>query len=226
MSAYLDAFPTIQYTFSKDRKNFLTLRNIFTRVKMIHSTLLQTLVYYEYAMKDSDTLEGIAYKYYGSATRHWIIILSNSIIDPYFDIPLKARDFQNNLVLKYGSIEAAQNTLHHIQQSQNVTTITAGGANSQVYLGTVNPTELTYDFKSKQLKTFTTPTIQFPVVQVALSTVSFPDGSVVTTNTQLQAVSCYDYENTLNESKRQIKLVDASYVSQIEAEFASLLSDG
>jgi hypothetical protein len=39
-----------------------------------------------------------------------------------------------------------------------------------------------------------------------------------------ESVSFYDYENELNEQKKNIKLIDVSYISAIEREFKQLLS--
>jgi hypothetical protein len=49
---------------------------------------------------------------------------------------------------------------------------------------------------------------------------SFP----ATIETYFSPVSYYDYENELNEKKKNIKLIDASYVNAIESEFKNLLS--
>ena len=45
--------------------------------------------YYEYEVKDTDTPEIIADKFYGSPERHWIVLGLNQIIDPQWDWPLQ-----------------------------------------------------------------------------------------------------------------------------------------
>ena len=39
-----------------------------------------------------------------------------------------------------------------------------------------------------------------------------------------ESANFYDYENELNEQKKNIKLIDVAYVSAIEREFKQLLS--
>jgi len=45
---------------------------------------------------------------------------------------------------------------------------------------------------------------------------------IVTTK---NALTYYDYENELNESKRSIKIIDKSYASQIESELLALVTN-
>jgi len=52
---------------------------------------------------------------------------------------------------------------------------------------------------------------------------TFPNGSTVTYNVSKNALSIYDYENQLNESKRNINLINKNYASQMESQFKSLV---
>jgi hypothetical protein len=221
---YFAQFPTVYYTFDPAKQEFFTLRNLFTRVIDIQSVLQNSLVYYEYTMKDTDTLESIAFKYYGDPLRWWIIMFANVMIDPYFDVVLKQTDFDANIVVKYGSIEQAQNTLAMITQTQTVITTINGSSNTRIYNTSVANTGYTYDFRLKQLIPQTLPTIDLPIIKLSDVTVVTPDGSIVETVTTLNAVTCYDNEVAINEAKRQIVLIDKSYAGQIEQQFQSLLA--
>ena len=44
------------------------------------------------------TPENIADRYYGDSTLHWIVLLTNNILDPYFDFPLNYRNFVEMLI--------------------------------------------------------------------------------------------------------------------------------
>ena len=50
--------------------------------------------------------------------------------------------------------------------------------------------------------------------------------TVIDTDIQsyFESVSYFDYENEVNEQKRNIRLIDVAYVSAIEREFKQLLS--
>jgi hypothetical protein len=223
---YFDAFPQIYYTFDPKQQEFYTLKNIFTRVNVLSAVLTDSLVYYKYTMQDGDTLENMAFKLYGDPLRHWIIIFANTIIDPYFDLPLSQDNFANNIILKYGSAANAQSQLDHITQTETVVTSKNGLSNTQVYTTTVTSEPFTYNFLTGALVARTLPTLNLPQITVSSYTVTTPDGSTVTTTTTLNAVSAYQNEVNINEAKREIILIDPSYCTQIEAEFASLLSTG
>jgi len=221
---YFAQFPTVSYTFDPARQEFYTLRNLFTRIADIQSVLQNSLVYYQYVMKDTDTLEGIAFKYYGDPLRWWIIMYANVMIDPYFDVPLKQSDFDACIAVKYGSVQAAQNTVSLITQTQTVITTINGSSNTNVYTSSVANTGFTYDFRLNQLIPQALPTLALPIITVSNNTVVTDDGATVQTIVQLNAVSAYQQETDINEAKRKIVLIDKSYVGQIESEFQSLLA--
>jgi hypothetical protein len=50
----------------------------------------------------------VAHNYYGSVDYAWLVMISNQMIDPYFDWVLSDEEFQEFIVKKYGSITAAQ----------------------------------------------------------------------------------------------------------------------
>lgn len=220
---FFNQFPNLLYTFDPNQSEFVVLKNIFTRVKVLDAVLQNSLVYYKYSMKDGDTLESIAHKYYGDAKRHWLIIYANSIIDPYFDLPLNQANFDNNIKIKYGSLANAQATLHHINQIETVTSSVNGSSNTQVYISTLTNQPYTYDFLLNKLVPQTLPSIGFPEVIIGSVTLDLPDGTVATTDTKLEAISNYDYELGVNEGKRQIVLIDKKYAAQIENQLQQLL---
>ena len=44
-------------------------------------------IFYPYTLQEGDTPEIIAEKYYGDPEKHWIVLLANNIIDPFFEFP-------------------------------------------------------------------------------------------------------------------------------------------
>ena len=43
-----------------------------------------------YAIKDGESPDTVAYNYYDDPSYAWLVLLSNNIIDPYFEWPLLA----------------------------------------------------------------------------------------------------------------------------------------
>lgn len=58
-------------------------------------------IYYPYALQEGDTPEIIAAKYYGDPERHWIVMLANDTINPFFDFALDYQVFDRYLNDKY-----------------------------------------------------------------------------------------------------------------------------
>jgi len=221
---YFQQFPTMLYTFDPNKIEYTTVRNIFARVKIIDDILQNSLVYYQYNMKDGDNAEIVADKYYGDTKRHWMVFFANRVVDPYFDMPLKQHDLEQNIIAKYGSLSNAQAVIHHVEQRTNVTTSLFGTTTTEQYVATLNQ-PYTYNFALKQVQGVTLPTIGSPTLQQSTSSITLADGSVVTTTVVLQAVTNYDYEVSVNESKRQVQLIDKQYASMLEKQLTSLLSE-
>lgn len=190
---------------------------------MISDVLQNSLAYYQYGMKDSDTAEIVAFKYYGDPFRHWMVFFANQIIDPYFDMPLKERDLENNIIYNYGSLANAQATLYQVLQYVNVTTTFAGTSNTISYVSTLEDS-YSYNFTTNQLEPVTLPSLDFPILDQGSTTVVFPDGTTVTTDTVWVAQSAYDYLVSQNEEKRNIQLLDKQYAGALEQEFIQLMS--
>jgi hypothetical protein len=220
---YFQQFPTILYSFNPEEKDFHSVVNIFARVEMLASVLNNGLVYYPYSVQDTDTIEMIAHKYYGDAKRHWIVMFSNQIVDPYFDFPLSTDALNNNIVLEYGSLANAQSILYEVQQQIMTETNYYGNVNVS-YANTTLEEAYTYNFITNQLETITLPSIEFPELQISTTTTTLPDGTVLTVTTTLFAISAYDYLVNQNESKRQIQLLDSQYASAVENQLTNLLS--
>lgn len=223
MAEYFQNFPNILYTFDPNLLEYSVVKNIFARVKIVDAILQNSLVYYAYNMKESDSAEIISDKYYGTTKRHWIVMFANQVVDPYFHLPLKETDLKNNIISKYGTLSNAQGTLHHVEQHVNVTSSFAGSSNTISYVSRLQD-PYTYNFLTNQVQAITLPNVAFPVIDQGTTSVTMPDGTLVSTDTSLVAISNYDYEVSTNEKKRQIQLLDKQYVDLVESQLQTLLS--
>ncbi len=94
--------------------------NILQRIKIRDLLKDSWLIYYEYDIRDGDTPEILADKVYGNSQYHWIILLANDIIDPYYDWPLSYEKFHSTIEKKYGSPTVSgerysKQTVHHYE---------------------------------------------------------------------------------------------------------------
>jgi hypothetical protein len=182
------------------KSEFRLATNLLTRIATVKGEIDTSSLYYEYNIKDGDTPEIIASKYYGDAELHWVVLIFNDIIDPFYDWPMEYRQFIKFLTDKYGSPATSQTTVHHYEKIIETTDHQSGETTTKIY---------TIDLESYDLL----PAEPTEVIN-----------AMVTEITSRNIVYCYDYENNLNESKRTINLVRKELVGTIKNQFKQLMS--
>ena len=115
MSFYFNNFPLVSYNFKKNN-NFELLTNITLRYKIRDIIKSTASIFYEYSVKDEDRPDIIAHKYYNNSTLDWIILITNDIIDPYYDWPLNNDNFNKYMTNIYGSVSSSQTTVYEYRQ--------------------------------------------------------------------------------------------------------------
>tara|TARA_B100000035_G_scaffold308384_1_gene312957 strand:+ start:1163 stop:1672 length:510 start_codon:yes stop_codon:yes gene_type:complete len=166
-------FPSIYYSAKGDGK-YTVMKDLMSRVKLISKVKENILGFDYYDVKDGETPEMIAHKYYGDVNLHWIILVTNDIIDYYEDWPMSVQRFEEFVKEKYDNPQG----IHHyeITQTSGDTTVTIDvGMNTTDYSGT--------------------------------------------------AISNYQYEDKLQEKKRQIRLITPEYVDQFVKEFERKMNE-
>lgn len=198
MPRYFYEFPKLLYT-RDGVTNLVT--NLLTRIATVKGEIDTSALYYEYNIKDGDTPEIIASKYYGDAELHWVVLIFNDIIDPFYDWPMEYRQFIKFLTDKYGSPATAQTTIHHYEKIVQTTDNISGEVTTKTYI-----IDLTsYNALPAEPTEFI--------------------NNMLTEVTSRRIVYSYDYENELNESKRQINLVRKELIGVIKDQFKQLMSD-
>ena len=197
---YFDTLPKIlQYDNVGTGRVFT---NLLARASIIPELLKNPAMYYSYDIQEGDTPEIIAHKYYGDSYRYWMVLLANEILDPQWGWPMSNTVFNDYLISKYGQAFNTQSTIHHYEKTL---TQFDSGTNTT----TTNTVEIdlnTYNTTFETTKSYTLPT------------------GVVTVTISKAAVSYYDYELDLNESKRSIQILNSSYVNQLETELKNLMT--
>lgn len=165
---YFSKFPIINYSLDGGNTSF-SITDIFRRVRAQTDNLLTSTAYDQYDIKEGETPEIIADQLYGNPALHWVILVSNEIIDPRFDWPLTSYALSKYITDKYGS--GNEYGIHHYINSD-------GDVVHSSYAGTKYP------------------------------------------------VSNTDYEETVNEGKRRIAVIQPRFVSKFVESFNGLLNDG
>lgn len=88
-------------------------KNILSRVSLAFNQNKNLPLFYDYVVEDDMRPDQVAYFYYNDANLAWLVMLCNTIIDPYFDWPLTTSQFNRNITNKYGSVAVAKSQVLH-----------------------------------------------------------------------------------------------------------------
>ncbi len=194
---YFKFLPTLPYDAFDDSGQKKVVTDIFKRVRATLRARTDKTIYYNYIVKDQETPEILAYKYYDSVQLHWLILLMNEVRDPQWDWPLNMRAFDKYIVNKYGSIETATQTTSHYETRELKAPVNGYEYNiNDVVLeeGIVVESDYFYSYAGK--------------------TWSIPE--------TVKEITMYDHELALNESKRSIVLLRRNLAYEFVDEFDSL----
>lgn len=209
MAKYFEKFPKVSYNINRSSSkvnNYELVTNIMTRLRVLTENLDSTFNYYNYTVKDGDTPEILAEKLYGDAEAHWLILLTNNMVDPQYDWPLNVRDFDNFIISKYGSIATAQITTHHYEKIIKRVNTTTDTTTLDVF-----------EISQSEYNTL-------PVSSGSPDQTLTVAGNIINTYPAYRnLVNSYDWEFSENEKRRTIKLIKAQYYSSIQNEFGSLM---
>ena len=102
---YFGKFPTLIYDLKVPAGAKFAepkiVTDIFRRIAIKQNLKQVGSLFVSYSVKDEDTPEIIAHKLYGSAGLHWVVLLANEIINPFFDWPLSERKLVPFINKKY-----------------------------------------------------------------------------------------------------------------------------
>ena len=125
---YFEQFPVIFYDAvgNGDEK---IVTHLLKRVA-VHSKASETVALFDtYNVRNGETPEMIAHKYYDDAEYHWVVLLINNITDRYHQWPMNTRQFLAHLAERYDNV----NAVHHYEIYQE-----SGDTNVKINIGTNN----------------------------------------------------------------------------------------
>ena len=98
--------------FDKIQYQGKTVTNITNSILLKYRPMNNTTLYTFHTVTEGETAESLADKYYGNAKDHWIILLLNNIVDPYFDWVLTSREISALVQSNYGDGRGSR--IHHL----------------------------------------------------------------------------------------------------------------
>ena len=251
---YFSQFPKIYYDLPVTSATDTTLQiltDITINVRVRKEILENITLYDEYDMKEGETPEIIAEKYYGNPELHWTIMLVNERYDYHNDFPLSTQELYENAIAKYGSENLDQ--IHHyekdglIVQGQGLLTVS-----DQLYQAIIPKSDVIqneYVFAQVVDKVVTATG---PKAVILLEKGKFVAGQDITLygirvnedtrvsgygavmaytlpnnafqlSTGYTAVTNIQHEETENEKKRRIKLISPQLIQQVVKELKDLI---
>lgn len=148
---------------------------------------------YQEYIIEEESASEIAFKLYQDETLDWVIYITNNIIDPKYDWPLGYRDFINFIVKKYGSVENA---------SRETTT-----DNIRHYEWIVQQQQVLFDGTK-------IPERRLIIDKAKYDTLPVNERDIVRN---------FEYEQRLNDAKRNIKVLRTEYLQQFLSEVKNIL---
>ena len=125
---YFEQFPVIYYD-AVGNDNPKVVTHLLKRVAL-HSKASETIALFDtYDVRNGETPEMIAHKYYDDAEYHWVILLVNNITDRYHQWPMNTRQFLSHLDERYDNVDAT----HHYEIYQE-----SGDTSVKINIGTSN----------------------------------------------------------------------------------------
>jgi hypothetical protein len=127
--SYFSKFPSMVYDMKNDG-NFKLLPDILRRVKQRNAIKSGQFIFDNYDVKDGEKPEDVAYKWFGDAELHWVILMTNNVIDRYYDWPMNQVQFQAFIEDKYSNPDG----IHHYEITKDSGRTTGQGPNDYSYL--------------------------------------------------------------------------------------------
>jgi hypothetical protein len=174
--------------------DYIQVKNFFKKGK-IRSDIIDNLVFFDkYKIIGNDRPDNVSFDFYGDSNLDWIVLLSNNIINIQTEWPLTQESFDRYLFEKYGipgdseldTYNRIYNDIHH--------------------------------YETTEVKNSSGVTILKAGIQVEEDfSISYYDNlteNVVTLNSVI-GVTNYEYEEKIEENKRNIFLLKPKYLNII-----------
>ena len=186
MSNYFKKVPNFEYVSRLPDANisdYIPVKNLFKK-GALREDIFQDLAFFtKYQVQGDDRPDNVAFKVYNDSSLDWLVLAANNVVNVKTEWPMTQLEYDQYLLDKYGSYEKV-NEVHHYE-----TTEQRNGRNVIVVpkgLRVASDYSITYYDSS--------------------------DGGMVT-KYPVKTMTNYDYEEELQEQRRNIFLLKPRYVN-------------
>ena len=198
MSSYFSEVPNFEYVSRlPDAKisDYITVKNFFKR-GFLREDIFQNLTFFtKYQIQGSDRPDNVASQVYNDSTLDWLVLISNNIVNIQNEWPLSNIDFDELMLDKYGSYDTLFNGIHHYETIEVKDARDVKIVNAGLKVES-NYSVTYFDERAGGMRTVT-PTIP---------------------------VTNYQYEQKINEDKRDIYLLQPRYVQVVRDDLEDLMT--
>ena len=120
----------------KGNENYKLLPDILRRVKQRSAIASGQFIFDTYDVVNGEKPEDIAYKWFGDAQLHWVILMTNNITDRFHQWPMTQPQFDEFLTDKYGA--GNEDAVHHYEITKSSGKTSSSGPNDFSHLVEVN----------------------------------------------------------------------------------------
>lgn len=190
MSSYFQRVPDLNYVSRLPNAkigDYVRVKNLFKKGKL-REDIFQNVAFFEkYKILGDDRPDNVAFEVYDDASLDWVVLLSNNILNVQTEWPLPQTDFDRFVLDKYGDYDTLYNGIHHYETEEvkNSQGVTIVPAGLQV---DSSYSVSYYDFFIDQ--------------QITTGNISIP-------------VTNYEYEEEVENNKRNIFLLKPRYLNVV-----------
>lgn len=188
MPSYFRQVPDFEYvnttTDGRNISDYSKVKNLFKRGKLREDIFGDLSFFTKYKIVGDERPDNVAYKIYDDETLDWLVLIANNITNVYTEWPLSQQAYYNFLINKYGS-EQTLNNVHHYECTgvQN----SSGAVIAKE--GLIVPQNFSVSYFDSVL------------------------GTTVTQNRITRAVTNLEYEDNIQDNKRNIFLLKPIYIN-------------
>jgi hypothetical protein len=192
MSDYFKKIPNFEYVSRlPDSKisDYITVKNLFKK-GIIRNDIFQNLSFFtKYIIEGNDRPDNVAFKVYNDSNLDWLVLVCNNIINIQTEWPLLQNSFDEYLLNKYENYDTLYNGIHHYETTEI--------KNSQDVTIVPEGLQVESDYSISYYDFFINQQV------------------TITSNECVIAVTNYEYEEKIENDKRNIFLLKPQYLNVV-----------
>lgn len=167
--------------------DYTAVKNLFKKGKLRDDIFQNTTIFEKYQITGDDRPDNVANEIYGDPTLDWVVLLSNNILNIQTEWPMQQAIFDAYLLEKYGDYNTLYNGIHHYESNE---------------------------VKSSQDVVIFPKGVRVNATQ-SVSYYDFYTDSQVTIDNVSRPITNYEYEEKINNDKRNIFLLKGRYLNVV-----------